>query len=68
MSSQSDHRDRPIWGAKNIAIAAGLVDKRGKPRVRAAFHLLKTKKLPAEKIGKSYVSSQRRLESIAGGE
>jgi hypothetical protein len=59
--------DRPVWGAKAIVLAAGLVDKRGRPRTRAAFHLLKKKLLPADKIGKSYVSTPRRLRSVANG-
>jgi hypothetical protein len=60
--------DQLIWGARAIAIAAGLVDASGRPRVRAAFHLLQKKLLPASKVGKTYVSSMRRLQSIAGGE
>jgi hypothetical protein len=60
--------DRLIWGARAIAITVGLVDAHGRPRTRAAFHLLQKKLLPASKIGKSYVASMRRLQSIAGGE
>jgi hypothetical protein len=68
MSTFKPDLDTPIWGARNIAIAAGLVDERGKPRVRWTFHLLKKKILPADKAGKSYVSTLRRLQSIASGE
>jgi hypothetical protein len=60
--------DTPVWGARDIAITAGLVDEHGKPRVRAAFHLLKSGRLPADKVGKTYVSTPRRLRSIANGE
>jgi hypothetical protein len=60
--------DRPVWGARNIAVVVGLIDKRGKPRVRACFHLLQKKLLPADKVGKTYVSTPRRLLSIASGE
>jgi len=63
-----DNLDTPIWGARAIAIAAGLLDKRGKPRVRAAYHLLEKGLLPASKIGKTYTSTPRRLRSIANGE
>jgi hypothetical protein len=68
MSAIIDDLDRPVWGARNIAIAAGLVDEDGKPRVRAAYHLLENKLLPADKIGKSHVSTPRRLRSVASGE
>jgi hypothetical protein len=60
--------DVPIWGARAIAVAAGLVDRHGKPRMRAAFHLLATGRLPASKVGKSYVTTTRRLRSVANGE
>ena len=60
--------DRPVWGARAIALAAGLVDKHGKPRVRAAYHLLAVGLLPADRIGKSYISTPRRLRAIANGE
>jgi len=60
--------DMPIWGARAIALAAGIVDKRGKPRVRAAYHLLERGLLPASKVGKSYTSTPRRLRAIANGE
>ena len=60
--------DTPIWGARAIALAAGLVDKRGKPRERAAYHLLEKKLLPADKVGKTYVSTVRRLRAIANGQ
>jgi hypothetical protein len=62
-----DDLDRPVWGARAIAIAAGLVDGRGKPRVRAAYHLLENKLLPADKVGKTYVSTTRRLRAVANG-
>jgi len=63
-----DYLDVPLWGARAIALAAGIVDARGKPRIRAAYHLLEKKLLPADKVGKTYVSTPRRLRSIANGE
>jgi hypothetical protein len=65
---KDDLLDRPIWGARAIAIAAGLVDRRGKPRVRAAYHLLEKKLLPADKVGRTFVSTPRRLRAVANGE
>jgi hypothetical protein len=67
MSATKDNPDIPIWGARAIAIAAGLVDKRGKPRTRAAYHLLEKKLLPADKVGRTFVSTPRRLRSVANG-
>jgi hypothetical protein len=60
--------DTPIWHAGPIALAAGLVDKRGRPRTRAAFHLLEKGLLPASKVGRSYVTTLRRLRAVANGE
>ena len=66
--TRDDLLDRPVWGARAIAIAAGLVDRRGKPRVRAAYHLLEKKLLPADKVGRTFVSTPRRLRAVANGE
>ena len=60
--------DTPVWGVRDICLAAGLVDKRGKPRVRAGYHLLEQKRLPADKVGKTWVSTPRRLRAVANGE
>jgi hypothetical protein len=68
MSSKQFDPDTPVWGAHDIALAAGVVDKKGKARTRAAYHLLETGRLPATKIGKLWVSTARRLRSIANGQ
>jgi hypothetical protein len=60
--------DGLIWGAREIARAAGLVDRHGKPRTRAAYHLLEKKLLPATKVGRTFVSTKRRLRAIANGD
>jgi hypothetical protein len=60
--------DVPVYGAHDIALAAGIVDAKGKPRVRAVYHLLEKGLLPASKIGKTYASTPRRLRAIANGE
>jgi hypothetical protein len=65
MPSQEEDLDRLVWGARRIAEAADLVDGNGKPRVRTAYHLLENGLLPAEKVGKTWVSTPRRLRSIA---
>jgi hypothetical protein len=68
MPSINDDLDRNVWGAIDIAVAANLVDERGKPRVRTAYHLLSKGLLPATKVGKTWVSTPRRLRSIANGQ
>jgi len=60
--------DQNVWGARAIAIAANIVDDSGKPRVRATYHLLEKGLLPATKVGKIWVSTPRRLRSIANGQ
>jgi hypothetical protein len=56
-----DPLDLPIWGAKNIAVAANLLNEKGEPDERKAFHLLQTGALPATKISDTWVSTPRRL-------
>jgi hypothetical protein len=69
MPSINDDLDRPIWGAAKIAVEAGLIDDAtGKPNMDRAYFLLRKKLLPADKIGRSYVSTRRRLRKIASGE
>jgi hypothetical protein len=53
--------DTPVWGAKNIGVVVGRNE-------RQAFHLLENGHLPAEKIGKIWVSTPRRLRSRILGE
>lgn len=60
--------DRPIWGARAIVIEAGLFDERGEPDVVRAFYLLEKKLIPANKIGRAYVTTPRRVRSVASGE
>jgi hypothetical protein len=57
--------DRPIWGARAIALAAGVVDERGEPDLRRAYYLLEEKLLPASKCGRAYITTLRRLRSVA---
>ena len=63
--SKDDHLDLTCWGARAIGVAANVVDKNGKPRMRAVYHLLENGLLPATKVGKTWVSTPRRLRSIA---
>lgn len=56
-----DWLDRPLWGAAQIARVVNLVDKDGRLRTRAAFHLLKNRRLDADKIGGIWTSTPRRL-------
>jgi hypothetical protein len=68
MSSKVFDLDQPVWGAADIALAIGLKTKRGKPRTRAVYHLLESGRIPASKVGKTWVSTPRRLRSVANGE
>jgi hypothetical protein len=68
MSPPKIDLDTPVYGAAAIATVAGLVDKHGKPRVRAVYHLLEKGLLPASKIGDTWTSTPRRLRAIANGE
>ena len=60
--------DAPIYGAKAIAVAANVLDEDGEPDIRRAQYLLSQGYLPASKVGRVYVSTVRRLRSVASGE
>ena len=49
-----DEQDRPIWGARAIAQAINKSE-------RATYHLLETGRLPANKTGKIWNTTLRRL-------
>jgi hypothetical protein len=53
--------DTPIWGAREI----GAVLNRSE---RKTFYLLEAGLLPAEKVGKSWVTTRRRLLALVQGE
>ena len=52
--SLQDQLDTPLWGARAIAEAMNLSE-------RQAWHKLEKGQLPAEKVGKIWVSTRRRL-------
>jgi hypothetical protein len=66
-SSNETDLDTPIWGARNIAVAAGVLDEQGKPNMRRVYYLLEKQYLPASKVGRVYTSTPRRLRAIANG-
>jgi len=53
-SINSQNLDTPIWGARAIGAVLNLTE-------RQAFHKLEKRQLAAEKIGKIWVSTPRRL-------
>jgi hypothetical protein len=53
-TSNTDHLDIPVWGAKAIGEVINKPEK-------ATFYLLMKGYLPAEKVGESLVSTPRRL-------
>jgi hypothetical protein len=65
--------DELIWGGENIAIAANVKDKKGKPNVKKTFRLLNAGILPARKVQKDptqtrggrYVTTRRALLGVA---
>ncbi|MGO9400091.1 MAG: hypothetical protein ACLP19_19955 [Xanthobacteraceae bacterium] len=63
MSTESakEDLDRPIWGVRAIAIAANLT-------LRQAYHALEKGYLPANKAGRKWVTTQRRLRALFDGE
>jgi hypothetical protein len=57
--------DRPIYGAKAIAIAANLVDGDGNPDTRKAFYGLEMGYIDADKFGRKWRSTPRRVRGQA---
>jgi hypothetical protein len=62
MPGNSDY----LWGARAIAIAAGLYDEDGEPDEKGAYYLLENQLLPGTKIGRQWVSSQSRIDAALG--
>jgi hypothetical protein len=64
MPSAKSDLDALIWGAANIAVAAGIVDAKGKPDLDRAYYKLKNHLLPARKCGREYVSTLREIRNL----
>lgn len=61
-SNDPQNLDTPIWGARAIGAVLNLTE-------RQAWHQLEKRKLDAKKVGKTWVSTPRRLlASIFGDE
>lgn len=56
-----DPLDRPVYGAREIAEVLNLRDKNGEPDARKAFHALERGYVDAEKMGRQWRSTPRRL-------
>jgi hypothetical protein len=59
--------DRPIIGARDIAIAAGIVDEAGEADLDSAYYHLGRGNIPAGRMGKLYVSTLRQIIAMASG-
>jgi hypothetical protein len=55
--------DREIAGVRNIAIAAKIVDKNGRPRIRVTKYRLLNAQIPAYKRGAYWYSTLRMLRA-----
>jgi hypothetical protein len=67
--SENENLDRPLWGAEEIGREAGLIDKNGKVKLRAAFYQLEKGNIDASKVGDQWVSTRRRIRnSLSAGE
>ena len=66
--TQSENLDNPLWGAAAIGRAAGLIDRRGNVDLRRVFYQLEHGHLPADKKGRLWVSTPRRIRRAFSGE
>jgi hypothetical protein len=60
--------DRPLWGGEAIGREAGVIGKDGKVDLRKTYHLLEHGHLPAEKFGRLWATTARRLRRRFAGE
>jgi hypothetical protein len=60
-----DPLDIPIYGARQIAVVANMLDENGEPDERAAFHALEMGYIDADKFGRKWRSTPRRILKIA---
>jgi hypothetical protein len=57
------HLDRLIYGAKAIAIAGDIMDAKGNPDIRKTFYALEMGYIDADKFGKKWRSTLRRVRA-----
>ena len=68
MSDTEENLDRPIWGAKPIGFEAGLIDEDGNVDLRRTFYALEHGHIPADKKGRQWVSTRRRIRRAFSGQ
>jgi hypothetical protein len=68
MPPKIDSLDQPVHGAEAIAEILNLRDQNGNPSVRKAYHVLEQGYVDADKFGRNWVSSPRRLLKIPRSE
>jgi hypothetical protein len=64
MSANVDPLDQLVEGAERIALTLGLTNPDGSPRTRRAFYLLERGFVDADKNGRIWSSTPRRLLKI----
>lgn len=67
MQTSDDKLDRAIYGAEPIGRAANIVDNKGKVDVRKTFYALERGYIPADKFGRRWVTTLRRIRSAYVG-
>jgi hypothetical protein len=60
----SDNLDRPIWGAENIGREANLFKEDGSVDLRKTYFKLEKGYLDADKNGREWVTTPRRLRNL----
>jgi hypothetical protein len=63
MQTSDDKLDRPIYGARPIGQAANIVDNKGKVDVRKTFYALEQGYIDANKFGRRWVTTLRRIRA-----
>jgi hypothetical protein len=65
--SDLDDLDRPVWGAEQIGRLAGLLKPDGTVDTRKTFYALEEGYLNADKVGRRWTSTPRRIRKFFSG-
>jgi hypothetical protein len=68
MSAENENIDRPLYGAEPIGREAHIFDEDGDVDLRRTYYALEKGYIPADKFGRVWVSTPRRIRRRFAGE
>ncbi len=67
MSAENENLDRPLYGAEPIGREAHILDENGNVDIRRTFYALEKGYISADKFGRGWVSTPRRIRQAFSG-